>query len=377
MCWIWQRPEWPRFTWNDAEVAPFEAGFRLAAERSLGAAWHLDDTERRELRVEFLTDEAVETSAIEGEILDRDSVQSSIRRHFGWTGKRRRPTPEETGAADLMVALYSDFDRPLNVAMLFDWHRRLLRGRLDLPDIGAFRRGDQPMQVVSGPAAAVHYEAPPSERVPAEMERFIQWYEGSAAKGLPPLTWAGLAHLDFVFVHPFEDGNGRIARALAEKALARALGRPSLIALSREIARRRRAYYEALEKANRSFNITAWLRWFAETAVAAQRWSERRIICSVEQARMFRQLGDRLHPRQVKALRRLFRAEPEGFEGGLSAGNYRRITGATPATATRDLAGLVALGALRRTGAGRHTRYRLALPPSPDEASSQAPAPGC
>lgn len=189
------------------------------------------------------------------------------------------------------------------------------------------------------------------------------------AEALPPLTWAGLAHLDFVFVHPFEDGNGRIARALAEKALERALGRPSLIALSREIARRRRAYYRVLKRANRSFDITRWLRWFAETALAAQRRSERRVACSVEQARMFRRLGDRLNPRQAKALRRLFLAEPEGFEGGLSAGNYGRITGATPATATRDLAGLVTLCALHRSGAGRRTRYRLALPPSPTEAS--------
>ncbi len=374
MRWIRQRPEWPRFTWDEAEIAPLEADFRLAAERSLGAAWHLDEEERRELRVEFLTDEAVETSAIEGEILDRDSLQSSIREHFGWKGKQRRPTPEETGAADLMVALYSDFDRPLALSGLCDWHRRLLRGRSDLSQIGAFRRGGQPMQVVSGPAAAVHYEAPPSARVPAEMARFVRWYERSAAEALPPLTWAGVAHLDFVFVHPFEDGNGRIARSVAEKALARALGCPSLIALSREIACRRGAYYQVLERANRSLDITRWLRWFAETAVAAQRWSERRVACSVEQARMFRRLGDRLSPREAKALRRLFRAEPEGFEGGLSAGNYRRITGATPATATRDLAGLVTLGALHRSGAGRHTRYLLALPPPLDEASSRAPA---
>ena len=180
-----------------------------------------------------------------------------------------------------------------------------------------------------------------------------------------------MAHLDFVFVHPFEDGNGRIARALAEKALARALGRPSLIALSREIARRR-AYYQVLERANRSFDITRWLQRFAETALAAQRRSKRRVACSVEQARMFRRLGDRLNPRQAKALRRLFLAEPEGFEGGLSAGNYRRITGATPATATRDIARLVTLGALHRSGAGRHTRYRLALP-LPDEATSRDP----
>lgn len=369
MRWVWQRPEWPRFRWEASAITPLETRYRLAAERSRGARWHLDEADRAELRVEWLTDEAVETSAIEGETLDRDSVRSSLRNHFGLAADRPGSTPAETGAADLMAALYRDFARPLDFEMLFDWHRRLLRWRPDLAVVGAFRRGPEPMRVVSSapPPFEVHYEAPPSERVPAEMERFVAGYERSARECLPPLTWAGLAHLDFVFIHPFEDGNGRLARALSEKALARSSGQPSLIALSRTISRRRRAYYDALERANRSLDFTDWLRFFGETVLAAQRWSERRLIRTLDQARMFRRLGDRLNDRQRKALRRLFRAEPEGFEGGLSAGNYRRITGAIPPTATRDLADLVALGALRRTGARRHTRYFLDLPPFPDE----------
>lgn len=303
-------------------------------------------------------------------------MRSSLRRHSGLPAAGPGSTPAEAGAADLMVALTRDFARPLDLEMLFDWHRRLLRRRTDLPVVGAFRRGPEPMRVVSSapPPFDVHYEAPPSERVPAEMERFMARYERSAAEGVPPLARAGLAHLDFVFIHPFEDGNGRLARALAEKALARSSGGPSLIALSRLISRRRRACYDALERANRSLDITDWLRFFGETVLAAQRWSERRLIRTLDQARLFRRLGNRLNDRQRKALRRLFRAEPEGFEGGLSAGNYRRLTGATPATATRDLAGLVALGALRRTGARRHTRYRLDLPPFPDEPGSGAAA---
>lgn len=378
MRWIWQRPEWPRFRWKMSEMAPLETRYRLAVERSRGARWHFDEADSAELRVEWLTDEAVETSAIEGETLDRDSVRSSIRSCFGLAAARPGATPAETGAADLMVALYREFARPLDFEMLFDWHRRLLRWRTDLSVVGAFRRGPEPMQVVSSapPPFEVHYEAPPSDRVPAEMRRFVTRYERAAAERLPPLTWAGLAHLDFVFIHPFEDGNGRLARALAEKALARASGRPSLIALSRTISRRRRAYYDALERANRSLDLTDWLRFFGETVLAAQQWSERRLIRALDRARMFRRLGDRLNDRQQEALRRLFRAEPEGFEGGLSAGDYRRVTGATPATATRDLAGLVALGALRRTGARRHTRYFLNLPPFPDEPGSGAAGEG-
>lgn len=372
MRWIWQRPEWPRFRWEASRMAPLETRYQLAAERSRGARWHFDEADGAELQVEWLTDEAVETSAIEGETLDRDSVRSSIRSCFGLAAARPGATPAETGAADLMVALYREFARPLDFEMLFDWHRRLLRRRTDLSVVGAFRRGPEPMQVVSSapPPFEVRYEAPPSDRVPAEMRRFVTRYERAAAERLPPLTWAGLAHLDFVFIHPFEDGNGRLARALAEKALARASGRPSLIALSRTISRRRRAYYDALERANRSLDLTDWLRFFGETVLAAQQWSERRLIRTLDRARMFRRLGDRLNDRQQEALRRLFRAEPEGFEGGLSAGDYRRLTGATPATATRDLAALVALGVLCRTGARRHTRYFLDLPPLPEEPGS-------
>ncbi len=193
---------------------------------------------------------------------------------------------------------------------------------------------------------------------------------GRASAGgrpLPALARAGAAHLYFVLIHPFEDGNGRIGRALAEKALARALGRPTLIALSRTVRRKRKAYYAALADANESLDITGWLLWFAGAVVEAQAWSERRLMRSIQQARMFDRLRGQLNPRQKKALLRLFRAEPDGFEGGLSAANYRGITGAPPTTATRDLADLVARGALRRSGERRHTRYRLALPDLPAE----------
>ena len=371
MRWIWERPHWPGFRWDEAALAPLETAFRLAAERSRGASWHVEEGDRARLRIEWLSDEAVRTSAIEGEILDRDSVQSRVREHFGLGGGGLRASPAEDGVAELMVALCRDFDRPLDRATLFEWHRMLLRGRADLAEIGAYRRSGRPMRVVSGaaPVFTTHYEAPPSDRVPAEMDRFLAWYERAAAEPMPALAWAGAAHLHFAFVHPFEDGNGRLARALAEKAMARSLGRPTLIALARTVAVRRREYYRALEEANRSLDITGWLEWFARIVLEAQAWSERRLLCSIAEARLFARLEGRLNGRQAKVLRRLFRAEPEGFEGGLSAGNYRSITGAAPSTATRDLAALTEIGALRRTGTRRHARYRLALPEF-DEAPS-------
>ena len=362
MRWIWQRPGWPEFSWDAGRLAPLEARFLHESGRRIGAWRHLSDRDRTDLRIEWLSDEALDTSEIEGEILNRTSVQSSIRRHFGLGVAPRRVSAAEAGVAEMMVAVYRTFDAPLDHETLWRWHGSLMRERHWLAVIGGYRQHREPMQVVSGPDynRRVHYEAPPSDLMMTEMARFIGWYEGSRA--VPALTRAGIAHFYFECIHPFEDGNGRIGRALAEKALAQSLGEPTLIALSRAIVRRQAAYYEALESAGRSLDVTDWLVWFADTALAAQNWGERRLIRLIEQTRMFDRLRGRLNPRQEKALLRLFREEPDGFEGGLSADNYRRITRASASTATRDLADLVAKGALRRTGERRHTRYWLDLP---------------
>ena len=367
MKWVWQHSDWPDFAWDQSVLKPFEERFLHESGRRIGAWRQLTYEDQSELWIKWLSDEAVETSAIEGEILDRGSVQSSIRRRFGLTTSRKTASPEEEGVAGMMVALYHEFDRPLDHETLWRWHRMLMRDRSYLEIVGGYRRHPEAMQVVSGPdyKPKIHYEAPPSEQMTEEMERFIAWYNQAASirDRLSSLTWAGTAHLYFVRIHPFEDGNGGIARALAEKALAQSLGEPSLIALSRTIARRRKAYYNILDESGRSLDITNWLTWFAGTVLDAQIWSERRLIRSIQQTRLFDRLRGSLNPRQEKILLRLFDAEPDGFEGGLSAQNYQRITGATASTATRDLANMVAMGALNRTGQRRHTRYWLNLPP--------------
>ncbi len=363
MRWLWRLPDWPRYRWNRSRLQPLEERFLHQSGRLVGSLAHLDEERREDLRVEWLTGEAVESSAIEGEILDRDSVRSSIRQHLGLAAEARRASPAERGVAAMMVDLFRSFDQPLSHRMLQDWHRVLMRGHPEIQAIGQYREHPEPMQVVSGHEGRrrVDYEAPPSCQVPAEMQAFLD----RDASTLPALTRAGIAHLHFVHIHPFEDGNGRIARALAEKAVAQALGAPSAIALSRMIRERRRAYYDRLGEVARSLRITDWLVWFAETILDAQTWSERRIVRSIQQTRLFDRLRDGMNPRQAKALLSLFRAEPDGFRGGMSAGNYRRITGASASTATRDLADLVGKGALRRAGTLRHTRYWLNLPPLP------------
>jgi Fic family protein len=317
-----------------------------------------------------MSTEAVTTSEIEGEILDRASVQFSIRKQLGLTTDERRVRPAERGIAETMVDLYRSFAEPLSEEMLFRWHRMVMSGSRNVSDAGRYRTGAEPTQVVSRAVdePKVHFEAPPSASVPSEMARFISWF-GRTAPGreepLPALTRAGIAHLYFESIHPFEGGNGRIGRAIAEKALAQSLGQPTLMALAATILARRKGYYEALEAANKENEITRWLMWFAGVAIAAQRRTIALVEFLIDKTKLLDRLKGQLNARQEKALLRMFREGPEGFRGGLSAGKYSTITGASPATTTRDLADLVAKGTLVRDGERRHARYRLSVPVRP------------
>ena len=332
-----------------------------------GTVKHLPDFDQEQLKVEAITTEAVTTSEVEGEVLDRASVQSSIRRQFGLATDSRRVPAAEQGISEMMVDLYRSFAEALSDDMLFSWHRMLFKDRGGLTDIGRYRTGQEAMEIVSGPvhARSVHFEAPPSSRVPEEMARFVAWFNRTAPSGsepLPALTRAGIAHLYFESIHPFEDGNGRIGRAIAEKALAQSFGQPTLIALAATILSRSKAYYATLEAANQRNEVTAWLSWFAGIALEAQRRTTVRVEFLIEKTRLLDRLRGQLNPRQEKALLRMLREGPEGFKGGLSAGNYATITGASPATATRDLTDLVDKGALFRLGELRHARYHVAIP---------------
>lgn len=370
MGWNWQQPDWPNFAWDKARFVKAEDRFLVEAGMYAGAIKHLDADNRDQLIVEAMSTEALTSSEIEGEILDRASVQSSIRRLLGLATDNRRVGPAEQGIAEMMVDLYRSYADPLSNDMLFAWHRMLTNGRHDLRDIGRYRTHDDPMQVVSGPVhqPKVHFEAPPSPTVPEEMSRFISWFKRTAPDGvepLPAITRSGVAHLYFVCIHPFEDGNGRIGRAVAEKALAQSLGYPTLTALAATILDKRKGYYDALEANNTVNEITPWLAWFAATAIEAERRAISLVEFVIDKTRLLDRLRGRLNERQEKALLRMLREGPQGFKGGLSAGNYVTITGASTATATRDLADLVAHGVLIRAGERRHARYNLAMPLRP------------
>jgi Fic family protein len=366
MTWNWLQPDWPNFTWDRSRLTAAEQRFLLGGGALLGMVKHLRSEDRDQLTIDAMSTEAVTTSEIEGEILDRASVESSIRRQLGLSADERRVRPAEQGIAEVMVDLYHSFAAPLTKKALFRWHNMLFSGRKDLNEVGRYRTDEQPMQVVSGAmhAPKVHFEAPPSSRVPSEMARFVLWFERTkpGAKGsLPALTRAGIAHLYFESIHPFEDGNGRIGRAIAEKSLAQSLGQPATAALAATILAHRKSYYAALEAANRQNEITPRLTWFAAIAVEAQQSATALVEFSIEKTKLLDQLKGTLNARQEKTLLRMFRGGPQGFKGGLSAGNYSTITGASPATATRDLSDLVQKGALIRSGEHKHARYQVAV----------------
>jgi Fic family protein len=364
MSWNWQQRDWPHFSWSERKLVRAEALFIEGAGVAIGASKHLDAPDRESLNIELMSLEAVDTTAIEGEALDRDSVQSSIRKQLGLVGDRRRVGPAEAGIAEVMVDLYGQVRAPLGETSLHRWHRLIVNGRTDLADIGRYRTAGDPMQIVSGPIGRpkVHFEAPRAEQVPAEMAQFWAWLERTDPAGpapLPPVTRAGIAHIWFESIHPYEDGNGRIGRAVSEKLLAQGLPTPVITGMAGTLLLHRKAYYAALERAHTDLDVTDWVIWFAAKTIEAQRRTLQRVELMLAKARMMEGLRGRINPRQEKALLRLFESGPGGFVGGLSAANYMSITGAPAATTTRDLAALVSLGALHRSGERKSTRYTL------------------
>lgn len=329
---------------------------------------HITDADKDRLKIELISDEAVKTSEIEGELLNRDSVQSSILHQFGLGPDKPRILPAERGVAEMMVNLYRTFASPLTDRMLFRWHTMLLAGNRDIKIIGGYRKDPDPMQVVSGPLhrRKVHFESPPPGQIVREMKAFNTWFNDTGPRGkipLPALTRAGITHLHFVSIHPFEDGNGRIGRAVSEKVLAQSLGQPSLIALAQTIERKRKDYSAALGRSNKTNEITDWLTYFGRTILDAQTASSKRLEFYLAKARFYERLRGRMNERQDKVIARMFREGIDGFKAGLSAEHYIRITRTSRATATRDLQDLFTKDALHKTGALRHTRYYLNLPP--------------
>lgn len=308
----------------------------------------------------------MKTSQIEGEYLDRDSIQESIKKSLGLESTKRKLPPAEFGISEMMVDLYQSYNKPLTHDRLFQWHSMLTNGRRDLTNIGRYRTHNDPMQVVSGrlDRQTVYYEAPPSKDMKKEMESFILWFDRVHRQNedtILPLARAGIAHFYFLAIHPFEDGNGRIARGLSEKSISMSIQRPALISLSQMIEANKKDYYAFLEAHNTTLDLTKWLLYFGQTILDAQNNTLKIIEFLIEKAKFFDRFSNHINERQTKAIKRVFNAGHEGFKGGLSADNYIGIVKTSASTATRDLKDLVDKGILHKTGELKSTRYWLAL----------------
>jgi Fic family protein len=362
MPWNWQLPNWPTFTFDPASTAPQEKQFLLNAGSASAYLKSIEDQEFKHLVVEILSIEGEQSALIEGELLERQSLQSSIKKHFGLKDVAKRIPDKEAGMAQLLCSVYESYDARLSHEMLCTWHAMLFKGASHIETCGAYRSHPEPMQIVSNQHGAnkVFFEAPPSAQVQDEMTQFITWFN-TTSLSLPILARAAIAHLYFENIHPFEDGNGRIGRIIAEKALSQGVGRPILIALSKRLEKRKKEYYAVLEKCNRSLDAQNWVAFFAEVIIQAHEESIALIHFVLEKSKMLQRLEGQLNERQEKVLLRIFAEGLSGFTGGLSAENYIAITKTTRATATRDLSDLVEKGALTKTGELRYTRYHLNL----------------
>lgn len=366
MKWNWQLESWPNFTWDSDKLVVYEQSFTECAGIIIGSSQHISQEGKQNLFIDLMCTDALDSSEIEGEHLNRDSVQSSIKKELGLSAEAPRARLAERGIAKMMVNLYQTISSPLTHQVLFEWHQFLMGNSHHLEDVGQYRSHEEAMQIVSGPDydRKTHFEAPPSKCVPAEMEQFINWFERSSPAGsasLPTLTRAGIAHLWFESIHPFEDGNGRIGRAIAEKALSQGFSKPVMTVLAKILLKKRKEYYQQLGLASKTLDLTSWLLWFANIALEAQQSTYMYIDFIIKKSVILREAEGKINPRQEKVLLRLFHAGPEGFVGGLSAKNYMSITGSTIATTTRDLNDLVKKNILKRTGELKATRYFLNL----------------
>ena len=361
MKWCWELDGWPNYVYDLGILERKSRNFFTKTGGSAAYIKSIGGKEYKNFVVEILSIEGEKSSQIEGEILDRKSLQSSIKKHFGLEDKVRNVPKKEQGIASILLDVYDTFSDLLTHEMLYQWHSLLFYNRRDITK--GYRDHKEPMQIVSGrlDRQVVYYEAPPSDQVADEMKGFVEWFNGSQGK-VPVLVRAAIAHLYFESIHPFEDGNGRIGRILVEKVISQEIDHPVLISVSRILQQNRKEYYRELEKCNRTLTIQDWIEYFADVIIQAQEESLSLLYFLIEKSKMLTALSGKLNPRQEKVLLRMFAEGSSGFQGGLSAENYIAITKTSRATATRDLTDLLQKNALRKTGSLKHTRYWLNLP---------------
>ncbi|EKD28172.1 MAG: hypothetical protein ACD_79C00404G0001, partial [uncultured bacterium] len=369
MKYIWQLKDWPHFTWHDQEIlkiigkARFEQGKLLSKLETIGI------NKFQESQAEILIEEAVKTSEIEGHLLNRESVRSSVIRRLGLIPDENTAPLDRyaEGLLDLINDATANFKECLTSIRLQSWQRALFpTGYSGLRKIytKGWRQSKEPMQVVSGPVGKekVHFEAPPSNKINSEIKKFLSWFENDS-KETDGLLRAGIAHLWFVTIHPFDDGNGRIARALCDMALAQDENMSNrFYSLSSVIMSNRNSYYQILESSQKgTLDITPWLIWFCEIFIKAVKNAEDLIENILLKSKFWQKhYQTELNDRQKKVINRLLDKGPGGFEGGLTTKKYVAMTKASRATAFREISDLQEKGILIQTNSsGRNVSYDI------------------
>jgi Fic family protein len=357
-------PAWPQFEWDRERLAEPLAGVRLRQGRLIGHMEALGFPLRTEAVLQTLTSDVIKTSEIEGERLDAEQVRSSIARKLGVDIGALKPADRNVeGVVEMMLDATGQYAEPLSATRLFRWQASLFpTGRSNMRNIKTGRWRDDstgPMQVVSGPLRRekVHFEATAAARLPEEMKTFLKWFNARAQGDA--VMKAALAHLWFVTLHPFDDGNGRIARAIADMSLARSEGSPQrFYSMSAQIRQERNAYYDMLERTQRgSLDITPWMHWFLGCLGRAIDGAQTTLRGVLAKARFWETFAATpLNDRQRQVVNRLL----DGFEGKLTTSKYAKLTGCSQDTALRDILSLVDRGILHQgEGGGRSTSYAL------------------
>jgi Fic family protein len=390
--WIWQQPDWPQFHWQADALASSLRACQQAQGRLLGMTGAIAGDAQAQGELDTLLQNIITSSAIEGETLNVASVRSSLARRLGVAADEgARITPRSEGLAELMLDATQRYDVPLDKSRLLEWHAWLFPQQDTLLThtirVGSLR-GDEPMQVVSGriDRPTVHFQAPPREGLEAQLDAFLDWFNRSRGDAtLDPLLRAGMAHFWFVTLHPFDDGNGRLTRAITDLALAQAEHHAIRFhTMSASILADRVGYYRVLESSQKAgLDITEWLHWFLTTLLNSLQEALQRIDRVLAKARFWQQHQHHgLLAEQIKVLNRLLDGGERGFEHGISAAKYQAVAKVSKATATRHLADLLDKGCIERLpGGGRSTRYQItsgfipspagaALPPAKSSATS-------
>lgn len=369
---IWQLPEWASLRFNVETLTPALSRARLEQGKVLGMFRTVGLPAKAEVEREIWSSEAIATSAIEGEKLDLDAVRSSVMRRLGMEESGGRVDRNVDGLLDLMQDATSSFREKLDDDRLQRWHSALFPGGttgIRRIAVGKYRRTDDPMQIVSGPVGRekVHYEAPKSSDIPMEMRRFLAWWDETrpAGREIDGIVRAAMAHLWFETIHPFEDGNGRVGRAIVDMALAQDVDSAQrLYGLSHQLVSVRDDYYDAINAAQRGpLDVTPWVSFFVEQFRLACVHSQDVVESAIAKSRFWLEhTQSPINDRQRKIIKRLLDAGDGGFKGGMTAEKYGNLAGVSKATATRDLGELLNTGILVATGEGRGTRYWVNVP---------------